>query len=64
MIDATKEVLEQQTIVLELTEQELEAVNGAWGGGFFPQQNNQTAFAATTLSFAQNNDSSFPCFWN
>jgi len=50
----------KQLTAVELTDKELESVNGA--GGFFPESNNSTAFAVTTIAVSQNNNSSFPCF--
>jgi len=50
----------KQLTAVELTDKELESVNGA--GGFFPESNNSTAFAVTTITFSQNNNSSLPCF--
>jgi hypothetical protein len=42
---------------IELTDQELEGVTGAWG--FFPTSNN-TSLAVTTIAFTTNNNS---CMW-
>ena len=51
---------QKQLTAVELTDKELESVNGA--GGFFPQSNNSTAFAVTTIAFSQNNNECCPCF--
>jgi bacteriocin-like protein len=51
---------QEQLTAVELTDKELESINGGWG--FFPQSNNSTAFAVTTIAFSNNNNSSFPCF--
>jgi len=62
MSDVTKEILDQElTTVIELTDNELEEVNGGWGG-FFPQSNNSTAFAVTSVAFSQNNNECCPFF--
>lgn len=53
---------QKQLMAVELTDKELESINGAGFGGFSPQSNNSTAFAVTTIAFSQNNNSSFPCF--
>ncbi len=61
MNSVTNEIINQGlTAVLELTDKELESVNGA--GGFFPQSNNSTTFAVTSIAFSQNNDECCPCF--
>jgi hypothetical protein len=54
-IDSTLD--EQYTV--ELTEQELEAINGAWGDDFFPF-NNSTSLAVSTIAFSTNNNN---CCW-
>ena len=51
---------QKQLMTVELTDKELESINGA--GGFFPQSNNSTAFAVTTIAFSQNNNECCPCF--
>ena len=61
MSDVTKEILDQElATVIELTDNELEDVNGGWG--MFPENNNSTAFAVTSVAFSNNQNSSFPCF--
>jgi hypothetical protein len=61
MSDVTKEILDQElTTVIELTDTELEDVNGGWG--MFPQNNNSTAFAVTSVAFSQNNNECCPFF--
>jgi hypothetical protein len=55
-----KQFDQELLMTVELTDTELESINGA--GGFFPQSHNSTAFAVTTIAFSQNNNSSFPCF--
>jgi hypothetical protein len=50
---------EQENLtVVELTDQELEEVNGAWGDDFCPF-NNSTSLALTTIAFTTNNNSIF-----
>jgi hypothetical protein len=44
--------------VVELTEKELEKVNGAWGDFFCPF-NNSTSLALTTIAFTTNNSGVF-----
>jgi len=67
MSNVIESILDQKTLdqeqltAVELTDKELESVQGAWG--MFPQSNNSTAFAVTTIAFSQNNNSSFPCFF-
>jgi len=62
MSNVTNEILDQElSTVIELTDNELDDVNGGWG--FFPQQNNSTAFAVTSIAFSQNNNQSCPSFW-
>jgi len=61
MSDVTKEILDQElTTVIELTDKELEEVNGS--GGFFPENNNSTAFAVTSIAFSNNQNSECPFF--
>jgi hypothetical protein len=61
MNSVTNEIIDQGlTAVLELTDKELETVNGT--GGFFPQSSNSTAFAVTSIAFSQNNNECCPCF--
>jgi hypothetical protein len=61
MSNVTNEILDQElSTVIELTDNELDDVNGGWG--FFPQQNNSTAFAVTSIAFSQNNNQSCPFF--
>ena len=61
MSDVTKEILDQElTTVIELTDTELEDVNGGWG--FFPEHKNSTAFAVTSVAFSQNNNECCPFF--
>jgi bacteriocin-like protein len=51
---------QKQLTAVELTDKELESVNGGWG--MFPESNNSTAFAVTTIAFSQNNNECCPCF--
>jgi len=61
MSDVTKEILDQElTTVIELTDTELEDVNGGWG--MFPQNSNSTAFAVTSVAFSNNQNSECPFF--
>jgi hypothetical protein len=59
MSDVTEKKLDQEIVdrkdlaVVELTEKELEEVNGAWFG-FFPFTQNQS-FALTSLATSNNN---------
>jgi hypothetical protein len=61
MSDVTTEILDQElTTVIELTDTELEDVDGGWG--FFPQNNNSTAFSVSSIAFSQNNNENCPWF--
>jgi hypothetical protein len=61
MSNVTNEILDQElATVIELTDNELDGVNGGWGG-FQQQQNNSTAFAVSTIAFSQNNNQCNPC---
>ncbi len=55
-----QELHEQEDLtVVELTEQELDEVTGAWyGDGFFPF-NNSTSLAVTSIAFTNNNSGCF-----
>jgi hypothetical protein len=55
IIDQELQKREDLTVV-ELTDQELEEVNGAWGDCFFPF-NNSTSLAVTSIAFTNNNSS-------
>jgi len=60
MSDVTEKMYEEQLrgqenlAVVELTDQELEEVNGAWGDFFCPF-NNSTSLAVTSIAFTTNN---------
>jgi len=60
MSDVIEKILDQQLherenlTVVELTDQELEEVNGAWGDFFCPF-NNSTSLAVTSIAFTNNN---------
>lgn len=59
MSNVTNEILDQElATIIELTDNELDDVNGGWG--FFPQQNNSTAFAVSSIAFSQNNNQCCP----
>ncbi len=64
MSDVMKKIIDQELheqedlTVVELTEQELDEVNGAWGEGFFPF-NNSTSLAVTSIAFTNNNSGCF-----
>jgi hypothetical protein len=45
---------QENLIVVELNDQELEEVNGAWGDFFCPF-NNSTSLAVTSIAFTNNN---------
>jgi hypothetical protein len=49
---------QEDLTVVEITEQELEEVNGAQFGCFFPF-NNSSSFAITSLAFTNNNSGIF-----
>ena len=63
MSDVTEKMYEEQLrgqenlTVVELTDQELEEVNGAWGD--FCPFNNSTSLALTTIAFTTNNGGFF-----
>ncbi|HEY4034725.1 MAG TPA: hypothetical protein VGL94_12245 [Ktedonobacteraceae bacterium] len=59
MSDVTEKMIEEQEnlTVVELTDQELEEVNGAWGD--FCPFNNSTSLALTTIAFTTNNGGIF-----
>jgi hypothetical protein len=63
MTDVTEKMLDQKLVdredqaAVELTEKELEKVNGA-GFGCFPFNNSQS-FALTTIAFTNNNSGMF-----
>jgi len=54
MSDVSEKMFDEQQTV-ELTEEELEEVTGAWGD-FFPS-NNSTSLAVTSIAFTTNNSS-------
>jgi hypothetical protein len=64
MSDVMKKIIDQELheqedlTVVELTEQELDEVNGAWCDGFFPY-NNSTSLAVTSIAFTNNNSGIF-----
>jgi len=64
MSDVIEKILDQQLheredlTVAELTEEELEEVNGAWGDFFCPF-NNSTSLAVTSIAFTNNNSGIF-----
>jgi hypothetical protein len=55
---AQKSHKQEDLKVVELTEQELEEVNGAWFPFFFPF-NNSTSLAVTSIAFTNNNSGVF-----
>jgi hypothetical protein len=63
MSDVMEKILDQKLheqedlTVVELTENELEEVNGSWGDCF--PFNNSTAFAVTSIAFTNNNSGIF-----
>ena len=64
MSDVIEKMYEEQLrrqenlTVVELTDQELEEVNGAWGDFFCPF-NNSTSLAVTSIAFTNNNSGIF-----
>ena len=64
MSDVMKKIIDQELheqedlTVVELTERELEEVNGAEFGCFFPF-NNSTSLAVTSIAFTNNNSGIF-----
>jgi hypothetical protein len=64
MSDVTEKMYEEQLrdqenlTVVELTDRELEEVNGAWGDFFCPF-NNSTSLAVTSIAFTNNNSGIF-----
>jgi hypothetical protein len=60
MSDVTEKMIEEQEnlTVVELTDQELEEVNGAWDDFFCPF-NNSTSLAVTSIAFTNNNSGIF-----
>jgi len=56
MSNVTEKMYEEQEnlTAVELTDQELEEVNGAWGDFFCPF-NNSTSLAVTSIAFTNNN---------
>ncbi|HEY4034723.1 MAG TPA: hypothetical protein VGL94_12235 [Ktedonobacteraceae bacterium] len=64
MSDVIEKMYEEQLrgqenlTVVELTDQELEEVNGAWGDFFCPF-NNSTSLAVTSAAFTTNNSGIF-----
>jgi len=62
MSDVTEKMYEEQLRdqenLTELTDQELEEVNGAWGDFFCPF-NNSTSLAVTSIAFTTNNGGIF-----
>jgi hypothetical protein len=64
MSDVIEKILDQQLheredlTAVELTDQELEEVNGAWGDFFCPF-NNSTSLAVTSIAFTNNNSGIF-----
>jgi hypothetical protein len=59
MSDVTEKMYEEQEnlTAVELTDQELEEVNGAWGD--FCPFNNSTSLAVTSIAFTNNNSGIF-----
>jgi hypothetical protein len=59
MRDVTEKMIEEQEnlAVVELNDQELEEVNGAWGD--FCPFNNSTSLAVTSIAFTNNNSGIF-----
>jgi len=63
MSDVTEKMFEEQLreqenmAVVELNDQELEEVNGAWGD--FCPFNNSTSLAVTSIAFTNNNSGIF-----
>jgi len=60
MSDVTEKMIEEQEnlTAVELTDQELEEVNGAEFGCFFPFNNSQS-LAVTSIAFTNNNSGIF-----
>jgi len=63
MSDVIEKILDQQLherenlTAVELTDQELEEINGAWGD--FCPFNNSTSLAVTSIAFTNNNSGIF-----
>ncbi|HEY4034722.1 MAG TPA: hypothetical protein VGL94_12230 [Ktedonobacteraceae bacterium] len=64
MSDVMNKILDQKLqnqedlTIVEVTENELEEVNGAWGDDFCPF-NNSTSLAVTSIAFTNNNSGIF-----
>ena len=65
MSDVIEKIIEQELheqedlTVVELTERDLEEVNGAWCDGCFFPFNNSTSLAVTSIAFTNNNNGFF-----